>query len=230
MYPVPSHSPLLPHRTDQIRVAVLDNHPTLLQLLAERLAVQPGLTLCGAWTHSDGLLAGLADNPVDVVLMEYSLGNDDIDSSPLISQIRQRHPQVRILVFSAHDSALIIAGALQAGAHGYLCRTADWPTLIDAIGHLTTVQRRPARTRPTYPDPEMRLSPRERDVLRHSLAGASVSTLARLQGLSEKTISTQKRAAYRKLGLHGDADLFRLADLVMALVDEAPATSRPHAA
>ena len=111
-----------------------------------------------------------------------------------------------------------------------LRRTADWPTLIDASGHLATAQRRPTRTPPAYPGPDMKLSPRERDVLRHSLTGASVSTLARLQGLSEKTISTQKRAAYRKLGLHGDADLFRLADLVTALVDEAPVISRPHAA
>lgn len=230
MYPLPPNAPPTPTAPGPIRLALLDSHPTLLQLLAQRLAQQPELAVHGSWMHSRDLLAGLARNPVDVLLMDHNLAGDDIDSSQLIAQIRQRHPQLRILVLSDHDSALLIAAALQAGAHAYLCRTTDWPNLVDTIRQLANAHRRPGRTPPAWRDQEMKLSPRERDVLRHSLAGASVSTLARLQGLSEKTISTQKRAAYRKLGLHGDADLFRLADQVAVLVEEAPAISRPHAA
>ncbi|AVJ22735.1 MULTISPECIES: helix-turn-helix transcriptional regulator [Pseudomonas] len=53
------------------------------------------------------------------------------------------------------------------------------------------------------------LSQREREVLRLCISGLTVTRIAEMSGRSLKTVSTQKLAAYRKLGLKNDMDLFR---------------------
>lgn len=55
---------------------------------------------------------------------------------------------------------------------------------------------------------DLRLSPREHDVLRCYLAGMSVSDIASKFSRSRKTISTQEQSAFRKLGIRSDAELF----------------------
>lgn len=54
------------------------------------------------------------------------------------------------------------------------------------------------------------LSPRELEVLRLTLQGFEVGQIAEKLSRSNKTISTQKRSAYRKLGISGDRELFKL--------------------
>jgi len=54
------------------------------------------------------------------------------------------------------------------------------------------------------------LSPREREVLRCCLEGMSVTQIAEKFARSVKTISGQKQAAFRKLGVRNDNELFKI--------------------
>jgi two-component system capsular synthesis response regulator RcsB len=54
------------------------------------------------------------------------------------------------------------------------------------------------------------LTPREREVLRCFLSGMSVAQIAEKFSRSNKTISTQKQAGYRKLGIRSDAEFFQI--------------------
>lgn len=54
------------------------------------------------------------------------------------------------------------------------------------------------------------LTPREREVLRCYLSGMSVAQIAEKFSRSNKTISTQKQAGYRKLGIRSDAEFFQI--------------------
>lgn len=56
-----------------------------------------------------------------------------------------------------------------------------------------------------------RLSPREREVIEHLLAGRRSKEIAALLDVSEKTIGTHRSRAFQKLALRSDLDLFRLA-------------------
>lgn len=217
--PVPAVPAALPH---PIGLALLDDHHVVLHGMSIKLRERDDMAVVGAWTGSRALLESLSTQPVDVLLMDYCLAGDEIDGCQLIDLLRTHHPQLRILVVSAHHSALVISAALRAGAHGYVCKTVEWPVLIEAILKVASNHRYLSPADQDWFSTDRQLSPRERDVLRHSLAGDSVSLLAQRQGLSEKTISTQKRSAYRKLGLHGDADLFRLAPLVHRVLGGEP--------
>ena len=60
---------------------------------------------------------------------------------------------------------------------------------------------------------EKRLNKREVEVLRCFLEGMSVGEIADKLNRSPKTISTQKRLAFKKLGISSDSDLYKLENL-----------------
>ena len=70
---------------------------------------------------------------------------------------------------------------------------------------------RPSAVQRTGGEPDSRLSKREADVVRLLAEGLTVSEIAGRVGRSRKTISTQKVAAMKKLGLSADVELFRYA-------------------
>jgi PAS domain S-box-containing protein len=79
---------------------------------------------------------------------------------------------------------------------------------------ITTIVRgvEPARPRPLAELPGVgALSPREREVVEHLLAGRRSKEIALLLDVSDKTIWTHRARAFEKLALRGVADLFRLA-------------------
>jgi len=206
---------------------MLDDHETLLEALSLLLGDEAGLQIIGAWTHSSDLLATLTTLSADVILLDYALAADDHECCQLIGTLRALSPSTRVLVVSAHDNALVVSAVMRAGACGYVCKRADSAVLLEAIRSAAAGGRPLSDAHAAALASMGRLTDREREVLRHVLAGSAVSGLARQEGLSEKTISTHKRAAYRKLGLHGDADLYRLAPLVVSLINDVAADRRP---
>lgn len=78
---------------------------------------------------------------------------------------------------------------------------------------ITTVVRElyvPPVVAPELPGTQQ-LSPRERDVIEHLLAGRRSKEIALLYGVSAKTVWSHRARAFRKLGVRGVADLFRAA-------------------
>jgi len=210
----------LPHplRQHATRIALLDDHETSLDALVLQLREHGGVTIAGAWTHSSQLMQALACEVIDVVLLDFSLAADDLACCTLIGMIHGVQPQTRVLVLSASSSALVIASALRAGAAGFVCKTADLSTLLRAIGQVAAGGEYLAEDSA----PLRALTSREREVLLHILAGGAVSAVPHSEGPRGRTISTHKPSPYRRLGLHGDADLCRLAPMVLAMIDGGP--------
>lgn len=64
------------------------------------------------------------------------------------------------------------------------------------------------------------LSPREREVLRCCLEGLTLTQISEKFSRSIKTVSAQKRAAYRKLGIQNDCQLFKIGPSLKAKVNQ----------
>jgi len=209
-----------------LRLMVLDDHAVVRHGLIARLADEPDLSVVGSHATSRELLDALATVAADVVLVDFSLGPSDIDGLNLLRALKVRHPRSRTIVISAHYSAATVALALKAGARGYVGKSqeldelvaavrtvgkgrihlhpdmaADIATLSEAASHHTDAE---ALTK--HPQ----LSPREREVLRCCLEGLSVTQIATKFSRNVNTISTQKHAAFRKLGIRTDNELFKI--------------------
>lgn len=67
-----------------IRVAILDDHVIVRHGLSSCLAAEPDITVVGNYESSFKMIAGLAAAPADVLLVDYSLGPDQVDGVSLI--------------------------------------------------------------------------------------------------------------------------------------------------
>jgi len=113
-----------------IRVAVVDDHPVFRMGMTGLLGSLDGLELVGA--AGDGAEAhALTAQGVDVVLMDLDLGGESgID---LTGELLLAHPELKVLVMTMHEEDRYVARALQAGAAGYLLKSADADDVLRAI-------------------------------------------------------------------------------------------------
>lgn len=119
---------------------------------------------------------------------------------------------MKILVVSAHEEGLVVQRLLQAGADGFVAKSQDPDDVIRAIDAVMTGQRYVSSSsqHTVAPASLALLSPKETEVVRCLLEGKAVSEIARKFDRSVKTISAQKSAAYRKLMIANDAELYKL--------------------
>ena len=131
---------------------------------------------------------------------------------------------MKILVVSAHDQGLVIHSLRQAGADGFVAKSQEPDDVIRAIDAIMTGRGfLPQRgVESDEPPALVPLSPREWEVIRQLLEGLTVGQIATRSGRSLKTISTQKSAAFRKLRISSDNELYLLRDYILAL-DGGPA-------
>ncbi len=86
-----------------LRIALLDDHAVVRYGLAKRLAEEPDFTVVGAFATSKELMAALRASPADLLLIDYSLGSNDIDGLNLIRALRVRFSRSKIPGDSAHS-------------------------------------------------------------------------------------------------------------------------------
>lgn len=205
-------TPVVPAALGDIRVAVLDDHVVVRYGIELLIGHSPGYSWTGAASTPAELLRLLASSACHLLVLDYQLSPDEIDGWSLVRHLRTHFPHVRILVYTSYAS-LGVAGIMRrAGAHGFLGKAAGLDALLDAM-------RAVAGGAVVFPDGiadpvgasdlsgnHVSLSPRENEVLRCCLQGMSVTAIANKFHRSVKTISAQKQAGYRKLGVRNDHD------------------------
>lgn len=208
-----------------IYVALLDDHAVVRMGYTREITSDARMELAGSFERSADLLAALrAGDRIDVLLLDYALADTDSDGVQLISILRMRYPLVRILVASAHDNPATILLLLRAGAHGFLSKAQSMRELLPAVREVAGGRRYlpahmvehlphiPPLGKPRASGPDAAgqpaeiglfdvLSKREQEVMRCILDGLSIADIATKFSRSTKTISNQKQAAFRKLGI-----------------------------
>jgi DNA-binding NarL/FixJ family response regulator len=113
------------------RIAVVDDHPIICELLGELLKNQKDLKICCSASDSAEALKSLERNRPDLVILDLSLKTaQGID---VVRDIRARFPNLPLLVFSVHSEMLYAERAIRGGAQGYVCKQEPTSRLIAAI-------------------------------------------------------------------------------------------------
>lgn len=113
-----------------IRVMVVDDHASMRAGLSMVLSSAPDIEVVGeAADGEEAVRVALSCRP-DLVFMDLQMPR--VDGIAATARIRQRLPGVRILVLTMFDLDDYVARAMDAGAHGFLLKTADASELIGA--------------------------------------------------------------------------------------------------
>lgn len=208
-----------------LRIAVLDDHALIRMALKLQLQSVADFHLVGLYASSGELISALRDTEVDLLVLDYQLQECDLDGLRLIRLLRNKYPQLLILVSSATETPFFVKQIIDIGAHGFLGKSQSLDDLIPAIR--TVASKRLYLSpllafelhHPPAPEPGAdsamlmnleSLSPKENEVLRCFLDGLRITQIASKFSRSIKTISGQKQAAFRKLGIRNDAELFKV--------------------
>jgi len=114
-----------------IRVVIADDHPLSRTGVREFLQMEDQIEVVGEAADGQELLALLERCPADVALIDTRMPN--MGGLEAALRIRERFPQVKVLMLSAFDDRDIVIGALDAGARGYILKDRDAHQLIEAI-------------------------------------------------------------------------------------------------
>jgi two-component system invasion response regulator UvrY len=201
-----------------IRILLVDDHPVVRQGIRTVLTDRLKDAVVGEAGDADQALRQMASGNWDLVIADISLpGASGLD---LIKELQRLHPSVPALVVSMHPAAQFARRALSAGAAGYLTKDSPPEELLTAIEEARRGRRyvggdgsdalmrwtaKPATA------PHDVLSDREYQVLRMFGSGQTVSDIARLLGLSVKTVSTYRARVLEKLGMRTNAEMMRYA-------------------
>ncbi len=188
-----------------VRVLVVDDHPVVRSGLRALLEGHDDLEVTGEAGDGRQALAAVAADPPDVVLLDLRM--PVLDGVGVISQLRDTHPHVRVLVLTTYDADTDIVRAVEAGATGYLLKDTPREELFRAV-------RAAARGEPVLaPSVAARLmrragapatkapTERELDVLRLVAQGLTNRAIARRLHVSEATVKTHLVHAFGKLGV-----------------------------
>lgn len=190
-----------------MKILLVDDHSTVR--LGIRLVLQAAEDLAVVGEAADGAAAVSMVRALspDVVLMDLRMPvMDGIAATAQISG------QTRVIVLTTFDDDDYLFGALQAGAHGFLLKTAEPQAIIDAVRAAgrgqsvldpqvtARVMERALAAAPPAVLPE-ELTAREREVLQGIGEGLSNPQLAQRLGIGESTVKTHVSAVLAKLGV-----------------------------
>lgn len=116
---------------NSIKIAVVDDHPVMLGGIKNLLEHHPQIQIVGGYQSGKALLEGLAAQKPDVLLIDIQL--PDIQGDELTKLISQKFPDIRILIFTTHNSLFLIRSCINSGATGYMLKTEEENVLVTAI-------------------------------------------------------------------------------------------------
>lgn len=118
-----------------IKVAMADDHLIVLSGLEKMLTASPDIEVTGTYTNGDLLLAALAENQPDVLLLDIQMpGKSGIE---LAGMITKKYPAIKIIALTNVDVLVQVKRMLKQGTLGYLMKDVGPDILLAAI---TTVQ------------------------------------------------------------------------------------------
>ena len=209
--------------TDVIRVILADDHVVVRAGLKAVLGAAKDIQVIGEASNGRDAVAMAQRLDADVVVMDLSM--PEMDGTAATKALAAANARARVLVLTMHAEDEYLVPLLEAGAAGYLVKSAADRELVDAVRAVahgdTYVQPSAARAlargmrrRNEHADDRTRfekLTERERDVLRLVAAGYSAPEIGEKLFISPKTVDTYKQRIGEKLGLAHRSDYVQFA-------------------
>jgi DNA-binding NarL/FixJ family response regulator len=203
------------------RILIIDDHQVVRAGLKRIIDAQTEPTLFGEAGTPQEAVKLARQQEWDLAILDLSL--DGQSGLELLIELKQIRPRLPVLILTMHSEEQYARRAFKAGAAGFVTKDSPQVELVKAINKVLAggryVSSALAEKLVVYfqgdsdqPAHES-LSNREFEVMRLIAAGKTVSEIAAMLSLSDKTISTYRARVMEKMGMKTNADLTRYAVL-----------------
>lgn len=204
------------------RIVLADDHVLIRHGIKNLLSQKEDLQVVGEVSNGEELIAFLGSNTVDLIILDISMPN--IGGLEAVTLVKDRYPNVKILIFTMHKSKQYFYHAMMAGADGYLVKDDSEDDLLTAISRIQAgrnyispfladdfaddvinVYRKEKKS------PFQELTRREREILQLVVDGFTSKQIADTLGLSPRTVDHHRSNLLRKFGMSNSVDLVNFA-------------------
>jgi DNA-binding NarL/FixJ family response regulator len=198
-------------------LVIIEDQTAIREMLAELLALDKTYKLVGQSGEGQEGLQLCLDLKPDLVVLDAKLpGLNGVD---LLRRLTKKLPSARVLVFSGHENPVVVRQMLEAGAAGFVEKTAGFMEFKKGLSTIAAggTYFGPAiaavlRTVVAHPEsggsPDF-LTEREREILQLVAEGNSTKEIGAKLGISAKTVDNHRTNLMRKLNIHDVASLTR---------------------
>lgn len=192
-----------------IRILIADDHQMLLDGLRSLLSTEENIRIVGEAINGQQVLDLLGYDPVDVAIIDVTMPG--MDGHQAVLEIKQKHPQTRVIILSLHKDEEIIRKFMDAGVSGYVIKDRGSEELVKAINSVASgedywdseavkILVKSERNKTTYAIGEAPLSPREKEVLCLIGNGLTTKKIAEKLFIADSTVETHRKNILSKLG------------------------------
>ena len=192
-----------------ITLAFVDDHPVLLEGMTALFSYEPRYKVVAKGSSADDAMNLVREHHPDLLFMDLSMPGDVFSA---ISEIAERHPDTRVVVFTAFSSVDSALRALDAGATGFVLKGGRMDEVLEAAevvlrgemyitkqyaGQVLSGLRNKARRDELAR--AVRLSVREKQIVGHLLQARTNREIASNLSISEKTVKYYMSTLMTKL-------------------------------
>lgn len=211
------------------RVLLADDHTLVRAGIRALLASIPGVEVVAE--AGDGLeaLDLIRSSRPDIAIVDITMPG--LNGLEIIDRVVKDHLPTRVVVLSMHAKESYVADALQAGACGYLQKSAavaELPAALECVARgdvylsagISHAVVTALRGGPRPADPLAGLSPRQREILKLIGEGLTAKEIGFRLEISSKTVDTHRAQIMERLGIHTIQGLVKFAIRAGLVSDE----------
>ncbi len=211
------------------RILIADDHDVVRSGLRALLRTSPDFSIVGEAVDGEEAVRMTEKAKPDVVIMDISMPN--LDGIAATKIIKERFPEVKVVILTVHQDEEYAYQILRAGASGYVLKNAGKKDIFKAIGSAMSGERffspgisniivegfikraseTPAAEQAGVPATGQQLTKRELEVLKYIAMGHTNRQIADALFLSFRTVNTHRANIMQKLDIHETAGLVRYA-------------------
>lgn len=197
---------------EKIRVLLADDHAVVRQGIRRFLEEVDDIEVVAEAGDGREAVRLVEERQPDVAVLDIRM--PELTGVEATRRIRERFPQVRVLILTAYDDDPYVFALLQAGADGYVLKTASGDELVQAVRTVSQgksalspevatkmVQQARSGKPATAAGQVEPLTPRELDVLRLAARGLTNRAIGHELGVSHRTVQGHLASIYGKLGV-----------------------------
>ena len=199
-----------------LKILLADDHPLVLQGLRRTLEPNEDIDVVGEAHTTDEVLALVERRSPELVLLDLHMPGPGGISC--LEQIRERWPEIKVVILSACDERETIDAALRAGATAYIVKSVSHTDIPSVLRQAATGSVYHAPTAPAPladydgdAEPSPSLTDRETTILAAIADGLTTKAISKQLWVSEHTVKFHLTNIYRKLGVTNRSGAVRYA-------------------
>lgn len=207
---------------EQIKVVIADDHEIVRAGIRRVLNIEKRIQIVGEAEDGELALKVVEENLPHLILLDIHIPK--MDGIEVARIIREKYPQVVILMLTAYEDYKHIEDALKVGADGYLSKDISPGFLIDAIFRsvlgervfsksILKVLENPLGFQSEEENTNVTITEREQEILNLLAQGRTSKEIADILGISIRTVQNHRSNIMQKLGIKTAAGLIRFAVL-----------------